>query len=492
MGEFSFRVPVDWNLDPYHANSIHVVGLDGIPWPCRILVADDPIEPKTRKLLTVSRNRDESGRLYLVFPFERRGEMLICTGTLPVREQPYELLTELARGTLNRLRNQISIWSEGGLAIGDSIHYQVGSATTLLSESILCEDSAHRDEVARQSIEKTMDAIFELSDAFGEQISEFRRNHDEINKFWLATVVGTGDQFEPSLAHPGFDLVQVDLRPECSTQAARLTEGGAEDFGKRVIVGPWLDASVGGMSQRLINMDDYLARKDHLVNECRKQLEHLPSTTSLIHVVGGLNGVGHRHLSYPQQLQVTVDMLRAVEESRVELPTMVSFDFPWAERLAGAVGGVHPLQIADSLLRQGLPISFLGLDISLDYWPNGCTIRDPLQWIDLADVWAQLGLPLILCFRAPTGACSSTNDLSENRHVNQTRSNSTDQTRVEYLSTVLPMMIARPTVHGLIWRQWQDHDDRRFPCGGFRDDAGNEKVITQALAKMRRAIDGRN
>jgi hypothetical protein len=335
-----------------------------------------------------------------------------------------------------------------------------------------------------------MDAIFELSDTFGEQISEFRRNHEEMSRFWLANIIGTGEQLEASLTHPDFDLVQLNLRPECSKLAERLTLGNAEDLGKRVIVGPWLDASVGGLSESLIKMDDYLARKDHVVNECRQQLDHLPSTTSLIHVIGGLNGIGHRHLSYPQQLQITVDMLRAVEESRVELPTLISFDFPWAERLAGAVGGVHPLQIADSLLRQGLPISFLGLDISLDFWPNGCAVRDPLQWIDLVDVWAQLGLPLILCFRAPSGANASRVDRRNDREVNQTRSNLTDQMRIEFLNTVLPIMVARPTVHGLIWRQWQDKDDFRFPCAGFRDDDGNEKAIARAIERLRLAIDG--
>ena len=57
---------------------------------------------------------------------------------------------------------------------------------------------------------------------------------------------------------------------------------------------------------------------------------------------------------------------------------MVSFDFPWAERLASAVGGSHPLQIADSLLRQGTQISFLGIEVNLGYWPNGSMMRDPL------------------------------------------------------------------------------------------------------------------
>ena len=104
-----------------------------------------------------------------------------------------------------------------------------------------------------------------------------------------------------------------------------------------------------------------------------------------------MNGLGHRHLNYAQQLQLTVDMLNVVEELSIQIPTMVSFDFPWAERLAGAVGGIHPLQVADSLLRQGVRVSHIGLEINLDYGATGSAFRDPLQWIDLVDIWTQLG-----------------------------------------------------------------------------------------------------
>ena len=317
MGEFRFRVPIEWNLDPYHGNSIHVIGLDGIPWPCRVSVSDDEQEPQTRKLVSVSRNRDESGRLYLIYSLLERGEMLICTGTLPVREQPYELLTELARGTLNRLRNQISIWEEGGLEVNESIRKLVVTATSHLSESILSADSMKRDQTACQSIELTMDAIFELSGNFGSQISKFRREHEQMSSFWMANVVGTGEQFEPSLAHEDFDLLEVSLAPEDARESAKLANHRTEEPGKRIIVGPWLDASVGGMSQDLINEDDFLARKHKLLTDCRQQLDLIPSTASMIHIVSGLNGIGHRHLSYPQQIQVTVDMFRLLDESQL-------------------------------------------------------------------------------------------------------------------------------------------------------------------------------
>ena len=493
MGEFRFRVPTEWKLDPYHANSIHVVGIDGIPWPCRISIGEDPIDPATNKpsgkLLIVSRNRDESGKLFTVYPFPKRGEMLICSGTLPSREAPYELLTELARGTLNRLRNQISIWYEGGLKIPDSVNSTVKTATGLLSESILSKQPGAKDKSAGQSIELAMDAIFELSTTFGEQVGKFRRENEQMSTFWFGNQVGSKAQYDPSVSEVSFDLARVSVGPDSETSISGAGGRDPSAIRKRIIVGPWLDASVGGMCERLINLDDFLARKDQLLIECRQQLDDLPQTTSLIHVVSGLNGVGHRNLSYPQQLEITADLVRLVEESSVEVPTMVSFDFPWAERLAGAVGGVHPLQVADSMLRQGLTIGFLGLDINLDYWPNGSVLRDPLQWIELIDVWAQLGLPMILNLKIPTGLPDADGSKVA-REVNRTLSNLTDQNRIEFLETALSVMIARPSVHGVIWPQWQDGDDRRYPGGGLIDSDGNEKPIFDLIRRLRRRATG--
>lgn len=486
MGEFRFRVPVEWQLDPYHANSIHVVGLDGIPWPCRIVTSEDPDDPKNQKLFSVSRNRSESGRLYLVYDFSNRGEQLVCTGTLPVSDEPYDLSIELARGTLNRIRNQVSIWEEGGLSVPESVNDSIENATSLLGEAILSGNRSGENALARQSLEVGMDAMFGLANAFSDQISKVRREHSELPNFWVANSVGHGEQFQPSVVHPDFDLVAVKIPPYGE---AGPTKEVVESIGKRAIVGPWLDASIGGMSEELINVDDFRARKDQLLIECRQMLRTLPSTASLLHVVSGLNGTGHRHLSYPQQLQVTVDLLKLVEESSIELPTMVSFDFPWAERLAGAVGGVHPLQIADSLLRQGLSISFLGLDINLDFWPNGSAIRDPLQWIDLVDIWAQLGMPLVINLRCPFDEPDDHEPI-ETASRNQTRSNVTDEQRAEFLSTVLPMLVARPSVHGLVMRQWEDADDSRYPFAGFVDANGNDKAMHRVLERVRKAITG--
>ena len=121
MGEFRFRLPDNWTLETRQASSIHIVGIDGIPWPCRIFTEGNT--------LVVNRNHDESGRTYISYPFRDRGEFIICTGTLPERPEQYDLLSELARGTLNRIRNQISVWEEGGFKVAANVHELTAEAT---------------------------------------------------------------------------------------------------------------------------------------------------------------------------------------------------------------------------------------------------------------------------------------------------------------------------------------------------------------------------
>ncbi len=476
MGEFKFRLPAAWVLERRQASAIHTVGIDGIPWPCKVSTDGD--------ILTVGRNRNESGKTYIPWPVENRGELLIATGTLLEKESPYPLLTELARGTLNRLRNQISIWQEGGLKIPEEIFVNVATSAKCLGDSIMTSDPILQDELAKSSLDLSIDAAFSVSDSFGEQVTQFRKSNDGIHAFWLANTISLTCDVQESIDAEGFDLVRMSFE--------QLSSTGGKKLSKRVIAGPFIDASVNGMPQELIDAGQFASRKTLLVNKCRSHLKELSSSTSLLHVMGGLNGMGHRNLSYPHQLELATTLLEEVSKTNVEIPTMVSFDFPWAERLASAVGGSHPLQIADSLLRQGSQISFLGIEVNLGYWPGGSMMRDPLQWIDMLDLWTQLGIPLIVLLRTPTWALAGDTDGGElsppqelDKSVN-TFDRKTDAFRLKYLRTILPMLSARPAVHGVIWSQSLDDDDTRYPNGGLFDEKDSRKQIYDLLMTIDR------
>ena len=485
MGQFKFRIPEFWEIEPRHLKTIHVIGLDGVPKPCNVKRFED--------VVVITRNQNESGKVYISFPFEEYGELTVCTGTLPESEEPYQLCRELARGTISRLRDQTSIWKEGGLEIPDTVCEQTLQAIRFLGESIVQAGSASERQAAR-ALDRAMAAIFLLCKKFGAEIANYRVNESEIPSFWFA-VPASASQVDETFDRY-FDLIS--------------SESGESQLPSplhRQILGPIFDASP--MSKFSSHQADYQERRRLLLKRCDEEMARLNRRTALIHVACGLNGMGHRDLGYRQQVQLTLDVLEVFSQSQIQFPVCVSFDYPWAERLAWSVGGIHAMQIADELLRNGANVSYLGLEINLDYYPVGSLSRDPLQWIDLVDLWSQFGLPLILCVRVPQEANSDASttqadsavsevgattvpgseivsDRSTDVVANVVRDNLTGGQRIELLKTVLPMMIARPGVHGIVWRSRMDSDDLRFPNGGLRDDSGCFKPSFDLIRNVRK------
>lgn len=489
MGEFRFRIPKFWELETRHARTVHVVGIEGIPRPSSVSQVDD--------LLIVKRNQNESGKTYIAYPFSKRGELTICTGTLPESDNVYDLVTELARGTINRLRNQTSIWEEGGLGIPSTVRELTRKAIARMSQAATGAQDG-RQEAARDALEFAIDAIFELSNRFGTDIAEFRVSESEIPSFWMATT----SPEDVGVIESTFDILAV--------QPGQLQDSAVASQGRRSIVGPLLDASPH--SAFSTDHEDFSSGRAKLLADCHQLLKSMPSNAALIHAASGLNGIGHKNLSYRQQIQLTTDLIGLIDDSACETPVMVSFDYPWAERMAWSVGGIHPLQIADDIMRNGSRISFIGLDINLDYWPNGSVARDPLQWIDLIDLWSQLGLPLVICLRVPqpilvetdTSGVEFRRNHDENVTIaieseqtteaedtvtfvgNSIRENLTDEQRLELLSVILPMIIARPGVHGIFWRQWSDGEDQRYPSAGLVNDANIGKTTMEVIRDLRK------
>lgn len=477
MAEFRFRIPGHWSLNSHHLAAVHVVGMEGVPAPCKVRLNR---EQAGRPVLQIARNQNESGYVHVIYPHSSLGELLLNTGTLPESEQAYDLLKELARGTVNRLRDHISIWEEGGLQIPEGIYRGTSEVIGKLADVILCPDPVRQDHLAEGVIDQGTELICQLSEQFGRQIAEYRLKHPDLPPLWLAYSASKAELPNEREIFQGFSFRRIS---DSLFDATALNQRIAQSS-ESVIVGPWLDASAGGLPAELSEIENFQARQKFLLNRLRQHLESAPDQVKMIHLLAGLNGIGHRELSYPQQLQLSIDLLQLADEALVETPILVSFDFPWGERLAGAVGGIHPLQIADNLIRQGAPISFFGLEINLDFWPGGSVVRDPLQWIDLVDNWSQFGIPLVICLRCPSAGLPAPPDSPVDRRVNQQRSNLTEKQRLRMLELVLPMLLARPAVQGFLWMQTSDQDDPRFEHGGLVDSVGNKKPIFEIIRQL--------
>jgi hypothetical protein len=113
MGLMRFIVHDRERIPPGGLDHVHMCGADDLPWFNRAYFSGDQ--------LVIERNEDDSGRAFVPWQVGDSGPLLISTSTLMERDQPYLLEVELARGTLNNLRNQIAQWEMMGLGVPQSL-----------------------------------------------------------------------------------------------------------------------------------------------------------------------------------------------------------------------------------------------------------------------------------------------------------------------------------------------------------------------------------
>ncbi len=462
-------------------STVHMIRFDSMPWPCRVEIE--------RSIVTLHRLVNHSGQVGIAYPLAEYGELALRTGTLPERMDPYSLPIELARGTLDRLRNQLFNWRDGGLQITSEVDEATNLATDALAEAVLIpEDFERQTELAQTALSLSLRGIFALCQQFSRQVTAMRREDIEpctklgvrvaphhVPADWLSQLgtdfkyVCVTDQLKPR------DL-PADQR---SAGVVLQTQAAKQNF--KTIVGPIWDAGKAGLPDQINDIAHFetkrTAAKQHFV-QLLNQIEEQPDW---LYVASGLNGIGHKFLSYPQQMQLAIDLLQTVDEFNRQVPVLLSLDHPWSERLAWSVGGAQGLQIADILLRHDVRLNALGLEINLDYWPLGSLPRDPLQWLELIDCWAQFGLPLFLFIRIPSGRLPTE---LENDKNNPIRNSFSGPQKWRYVDTVMSVALSRPFVHAVIWNDWKDEPESAFPLAGLFDEQGNRKPIFSLLTTV--------
>ncbi len=477
MGFYRFAIPDSDRFSPESLLSSQIVGLEGIPWPCKTSIETGH--------LVIFRNTDVSGRLLVPYQTDRFGDISLTSGTLPQKEEPYELELEVARGSLSRLRNQVSIWQEGGLEISRDFHTRLTELTQKFTAALFQHNATGPGRTARciDVIEQALEMMFEITDEYSRQVTNIRRDQNQRLGL-IFGAVGNADapievKSKQETTPASLDLPQVQQTVQPTRLADRPPSqpfdldslepvigwlGQGTDLR---VLGPLLDLGQANLPPWLEAESTFESRLRVITAYCRQLGKQYSGRIKSVHVVAGLNGVGHVNFSYPQQLQVTLDMLEALDQSLQNAALIVSFDQPWGERLSMASGGVPAMEIADSLLRYGARLSAFGLEFNLAYWPHGTMLRDPLQWVDLIDRWSQFGLPLAVYFSAPTGAAAAQRQPTR---FYQTICGAPDPQRFsQYLSTTLRLMANRPTVSLLAWQYLTDHSNERFPLAGLLD-----------------------
>jgi len=493
MGQLRFLVPQMERLTAEVLQRAYLSGSDQIPW--RTSLNWD------RQELLVEREIRESGNFHVPWSVPGHGEQVLQTATLMERRQPYLLPVELARGTLSRFRNQVAIWQPAGLEIPAEVHANLRRAYQHLVLAVTQQaDPANASQAAEECLRASLDGIDSLAQHFSKQVLTLR--HQQTPH--LATLLGgnlEGTQVDPKLNKwftTAFNTAAVpfswrDIERDAGHRQWEATDRLVQwcrDSGLKTIGGPLIRFAAKSLPDWLyLWEDDFELIVQNAIEYVTAVVERYQGKVHVWHVASRLNVEGFLQLNEEQRLRLAGAVLETVHRLDPGTPLLVSVDQPWGEQLVHSDVELSPLHFADMLIRAQLGVAGVGLELNYGYWPGGTLPRDLLELNRLLDQWyVQFNnSPLVIFLTVPSsgepdplafGAAQPLSGLGDD--------GPSIQSQCAVVENLVPMLLAKQAVHGVVWNQLRDDLPHEFPHGGLFDQQGRRKPTLDFLAELRR------
>ncbi len=484
MGQFIFDIadsqcPV-WATTNW--SSAYICGIEGVPW--------HTVARLNGNRLTVNRDIDDSGKLYIPWPIESIGPMVQTSCSLRPAAKPYSLLLELARGACYNVRSQADVWHRSGLRLEESFQQKLNQATQdFIEASSRYGDLDTHASSAISALNLLHQASEELGESYASQAIAFRKIHEaKLNTLLGATLFAESGEPKHSVDYAqAFNTAAVRISwGEIETDAGRYDYdriddaiGWASALGLRVIGGPLIDFHDRMLPHWLYLIEDnFDALLDSVNRFVEQTVKRYRGRVQIWNGASGLNLPGPLNLSDEQVMRLAVTILQTIRRTDPQTPAIISFDQPFGEYLSQQRNGISPIHFADALARSGLGLAGIGLELRFGYLGMGTAPRATLQVSQMLDRWATLGMPLLVLLGL--AASEEVDPLSRRPtpvfKVEQSATDG-DAMQMRYASSLIRLLLAKQFVHAIVWDGWDDTVPHLLPHSGLISAAGPRPLL---------------
>lgn len=462
-------------------------GPDNMPWPTNVQV-------QSGRLL-VRRAVEESGYLVAPWDIDGFGRLMGSSSTLMEREPPYQLQVELARGKVNQVRCQTADWRSGGLQVAPSLEHIIREASVAFGRAVT--GAADRASQAQTALTLGYQAAEQLVSAYVDQVFHIRHQQkarlDTQLGCRLATSIPQGESATAlgwacnSIALPFAwrDIEPADGNFQWGANDALLDWALEQNFA--VNAGPLIDFSPGALpdwlwlyERDLTSIARFMGRfVETVVRRYRSQVRRWQLTN-------GSNWSSLLGLTEEEMLWLTVRLAEVARQLEPGLEVSVGIVQPWGEYMAVAERAHSPFIFADNLIRSGLNLAALDLELVMGVSPRGSYCRDALDMSRLMDLYALLGTPLRVTLGYPS---SDGPDPLADQSLKVTggawHAAHSPAAQAEWASAYTGLALSKPYVQSVQWVHFSDADPHQFPGCGVIDAAGQPKPSLERLHQLR-------
>ena len=278
------------------------------------------------------------------------------------------------------------------------------------------------------------------------------------------------------------------MRAGSTTKTWKHRSPGVPANGLRVIGGPLLDFRERLLPHWLYLLeDDFESFQSAVCQFVDKTVTRLKGTVQLWNCASGLNTPGPMNLDDEQVMRLALGILQTVRRCDPQSPTIVTFDQPFGEYLSHHRDGISPLHFADALARSGLGMAGLGLDIRVNYLRGATLPRSAVDFGQMIDRWATLGMPLMVRMSVPGGSGEDAKALApEDVLMSQEHQADPAAEQLRVAAPLVRTLLAKHFVHGIVWDGWSDAEPHLQSHSGVIDADGHSRPLLEYFTRLRR------
>jgi hypothetical protein len=497
MGLIRFAVHPASLIDDWpEAYRGYLTGADGRVFTTRIEVDGQTVGCR--------RTSSESSKFHVAWPVPGYGRPVIATASLPERDEPYLLAVELARGKIVQVRNQASQWELSGMRIPPEFVEPSKAAHRAFAKAASSQNRPDKaSELANEALHCACRAAEVLTRAYAEQalLGRLQRFGSlpasigcelhgaippaEANDLYSAAFNST------TVAVPWRNIESVEGEYDWAPSDRQLE--WCEQQKLMVRGGPLIDLGPDGLPSWLSRWEhDIFNLQSFVCDFVETAMSRYVGRIRIWEVAARLNTGGALTLNEESRLTLAARVLDVARQVDEEAQLLVRVDQPWGEYQARGQHRLSPLQLVDALLRSGVGLAGVNLELAVGYLPRGTAYRDLLEMSRLIDSWSILGVPIHATLACPS-SCDDDPLAAPDWEVEPRMwaQPCSEAGQAEWIDRVLELLLAKPSVAGVSLTHFSDAVGHQFPhAGALRSDGTPkpilERIITQRQSHKRR------
>jgi hypothetical protein len=200
------------------------------------------------------------------------------------------------------------------------------------------------------------------------------------------------------------------------------------------------------------------------------------------------NTGGALALTEEHRLTLAAKTLEVARQVDPEGQFLIRVDQPWGEYQARGQHKLSPMQFTDALVRAGVGLTGINLEIGIGYAPRGSHSRDLLDFSRLIDQWSVLGLPLQVTLAFPSSGGADPNVTADLEVESDSwRRPWSEEAQAAWLDLYYPLLMAKPAVTAVFWTHFSDAHPHCFPHAGLLRADETPKPALARIVKLRKA-----